>query len=93
MIRCTSFLCDERLLSHDIIEGELLHSAYASDVVFYEGFPKNAVSYCKRLDRWIRGDVQNIPFLFCKKLDGISKLKILDNIRRAVTPAAVFAAF
>lgn len=93
MIRCTSFLCDERLLSHDIIEGELLHSAYASDVVFYEGFPKNAVSYCKRLDRWIRGDVQNIPFLFCKKLDAISKLKILDNIRRAVTPAAVFAAF
>ncbi len=83
-------LSGERILSHDILEGELINTAYAGDVCFTEGFPKTPQSYYRRLDRWIRGDFQNIPEIFSKNYDSVSKLKLLDNIRRAMTPVSVF---
>ncbi len=87
----TSFLPHERVLSHDILEGELMNTAYAHDVIFTEGFPKNPVSYFKRLDRWIRGDFQNLRFIFSKKFDSLSKLKLWENLRRSFLPIDVFA--
>ncbi|MCD7846640.1 MAG: hypothetical protein LUG49_01175 [Oscillospiraceae bacterium] len=87
----TGFLPHEKVLSHDILEGELMKTAYAHDVIFTEGFPKNPVSYFKRLDRWIRGDIQNLRFLFSRKFDFLSKLKLWENLRRSFLPIDVFA--
>lgn len=93
LLECTSPLKGERILSHDILEGELLKTAYAGDVCFTEGFPRSPQSYYRRADRWIRGDFQNIPEIFSRNFDVLSKLKLLDNLRRALTPPAVFATF
>ena len=89
---CSSLLSGERILSHDIFEGELLRTAYAGDICFSEGFPRTPQSYYRRLDRWIRGDFQNLPEIFSKKYSALSKLKLLDNLRRAAIPVSVFAA-
>lgn len=91
LIEKTSFLPHERILSHDILEGELMNTAYAHDVIFTEGFPKNPVSYFKRLDRWIRGDIQNLRFIFSNRFDLLSKLKLWENLRRSFLPIDVFA--
>ncbi len=91
LLEHTSFLPHERVLSHDILEGELMNTAYAHDVIFTEGFPKNPVSYFKRLDRWIRGDIQNLRFIFSKRFDILSKLKLWENLRRSFLPIDVFA--
>lgn len=92
LLECTGKLPDGRILSHDIAEGELTGCLYVGDIIFTEGFPKNAVSYFKRLDRWVRGDVQNAFLLFFKGFDGLARLKLIDNIRRALTPISVVAA-
>ncbi len=91
LLECTNSLKGERILSHDILEGELLRTAYAGDVCFTEGFPSTPQSYYRRADRWIRGDFQNLPELFSKKYGPLSKLKLADNLRRAATPPAVFS--
>lgn len=93
LYECTASLRGERILSHDILEGELLGTAYAGDVCFTEGFPKSPQSYYRRLDRWIRGDFQNLPEVFSKRFSALSKLKLLDNLRRAALPPIVFTAF
>lgn len=82
---------EETVLSHDIVEGELLKTKFVSDTEISEGFPKTEISYFKRLDRWLRGDIQNIVFLFKGtenglKFSAVSKYKIAENIRRAITP-------
>ncbi|WMJ23230.1 glucoamylase family protein [Paludicola sp. MB14-C6] len=86
----------ETVLSHDIIEGLALRVRHAGGVEVVDGFPYNATAYFKRLHRWIRGDFQNIAFLFRKRheknigiqnhLKKIDRYKILDNIRREITP-------
>lgn len=92
LIACTSWLPEDRILSHDILEGELTGCAYAGGTIFTEGFPGSPSSYYKRLDRWIRGDTQNLRLLFLARLDCLAKIKLLDNLIRAVAPASVLAA-
>ncbi|MFA9381331.1 MAG: hypothetical protein ACERKO_09745, partial [Acetanaerobacterium sp.] len=43
-----------KILSHDILEGEYLRTAFVSDVELTESFPKNAASFFARMHRWIR---------------------------------------
>ncbi len=93
LLECAEDIGGERILSHDILEGELLHTAYAGDVVFTEGFPKSPESYYLRLMRWIRGDFQNLPDIIDNRYSPLSKLKLLDNLRRAVTPVSVLLCF
>ena len=88
---------DEEVLSHDILEGNLLSCKESTDILFLDGFPKSFISYLKRNNRWIRGDFQNILFLgrFIKdknyqKIENpfskISKFKLLLNMLRAINP-------
>ncbi len=78
---------DDKILSHDILEGERLRTALLCDIELTDGFPKNELSYLKRKHRWIRGDIQNIPFLNKKYGYGaLSKYKLFDNVRRVITP-------
>ena len=53
-----------RLLSHDLIEGEIAGSALAEDITLLDGHPARLGGWQKRLHRWTRGDWQLLPFLF-----------------------------
>ncbi len=82
----TDGLPEERILSHDIIEGGYLRVGFASDIKITESFPKTVESYFRRHHRWCRGDLQNIPFIFGKNsLNFVSRYKLSDNIIRTVT--------
>lgn len=90
---------DERILSHDILEGSYLRTAYMSDIEMTDECPSGVLPYLKRLHRWIRGDWQNILWLFKRvpssggkvgnPINGLSKHMLFDNLRRSATP--VFA--
>ncbi len=79
------------VLSHDILEGEILRTAFADSVELTDSFPADTNAYLKRLNRWVRGDTQNIVFAFDNKmnLSAESKRRLLENFRRCITP--VFA--
>ncbi|HCC34374.1 MAG TPA: hypothetical protein DEQ02_01570, partial [Ruminococcaceae bacterium] len=87
---------DERVLSHDILEGAYLRTAFMSDIEVTDGCPPNAVSFMGRLHRWVRGDWQNLRWLFSKipgpsggkrqnPIGEIAKYMIADNLRRSLT--------
>ena len=84
---CCGALPENKILSHDIIEGGILRCA-ASDAEFTESFPADSTGYFTRLSRWWRGDVQNSRFIFSKniKLCGLDRFKLFDNLIRAITP-------
>ncbi|MBR5089452.1 MAG: hypothetical protein IK093_08485, partial [Ruminiclostridium sp.] len=84
--RCVGALPEERVLSHDIIEGGILGTAYCGDVEFSDGMPPTTKGYFGRAHRWMRGDFQNLPFVFRKDLSLLTKYKLGDNVRRALTP-------
>lgn len=80
-----------KILSHDILEGALLRTAFAGDIRFTENFPPRTDAYFARLHRWIRGDAQNFPYIFGKLgIPKFDRFRLFDNIRRAVTPILVF---
>ncbi len=92
---------DEKILSHDILEGAYLRAGYLSDTVLADSCPKNPISYYKRLHRWIRGDVQNLLYLgktvptasgerVKNPMDALSRHMLIDNIRRALLMPFIF---
>ena len=95
---CDGFFPRERILSHDLAEGNLLRAALAEEVVLSDGIPKNALSYYMRAHRWIRGDLQVLPYV-CRyvrternayiknPMTPLSKFKIWNNLFRACEPA------
>lgn len=89
-------LPDGIILSHDAIEGAHLNCNMLTNLVLTDTYPKNQLSYFKRLHRWIRGDIQNMIFLLKNVKVGdkrvknnisvLSKYKLFDNVRRHLTP-------
>ncbi|MCJ7734878.1 MAG: hypothetical protein MUP11_10045, partial [Anaerolineales bacterium] len=90
---------DDRLLSHDLIEGAHVRTALATDIELFDEFPSDYISYSLRKHRWIRGDWQIAEWIFPwvpdRKLARISnplsilnRWKIFDNLRRSLVPAA-----
>ena len=87
---------DERILSHDILEGSYLRTAYISDIEMTDECPSGVLPYLQRLHRWVRGDWQNILWLFKRvpsssgravnPINGLSKHMLFDNLRRSATP-------
>ena len=68
-----------------------------------DGFPYQVRSYYARLNRWIRGDWQLLPWLFPRVPDGrggreknplppLARWKLLDNLRRSLSPIFTLAA-
>lgn len=78
---CIDVFPAERILSHDAIEGCRLRCCAVTDTVMYENTPKHALSYFRRLDRWIRGDVQSLPFTL-PKVTGIDYKKHKNGLGR-----------
>lgn len=88
---------ENRILSHDLLEGCYIRSGLLSDVQLFEKYPTTYSSDMKMRVRWIRGDWQIfswiLPFvkgpgkqLNKNPLSGLSKWKIFDNIRRSLVP-------
>ncbi|MDQ3446008.1 MAG: cyclic beta 1-2 glucan synthetase, partial [Pseudomonadota bacterium] len=91
---------DNRILSHDLLEGCYARSGLLSDVQLYEQFPARYSADVARRHRWIRGDWQLVGWLRRRvpTLDGhrvrnplswLSQWKVLDNLRRSLVPAAL----
>ncbi len=95
-------LPENRILSHDLLEGCHARAGLVSDVRLYEDYPERYVADAKRRARWIRGDWQLLPWLLPwtprpgsgwerNRLSLLSRGKLLDNLRRSLVPIAAFA--
>ena len=92
-LRCMAGRIPENsVLSHDILEGAYLRCGYMSDVELTDGFPTRPDSWLRRLERWTRGDWQNLPWLFRrgKVLQEAERWRIVDNLRRSLVAPFVF---
>ncbi len=81
---------ENAVLSHDLLEGSLARAALVTDVQFVEDFPVQYHVDAARQHRWARGDWQLLPFIFGRGtgLNGVSRLKMIDNLRRSLVPIA-----
>ncbi|MGK2941504.1 MAG: GH36-type glycosyl hydrolase domain-containing protein [Immundisolibacter sp.] len=92
---------DNRILSHDLLEGCYARAGLLSDVQLYEDYPARYSADVGRRQRWIRGDWQLASWL-CRRVPGIkgtppernplsllSQWKLFDNLRRSLVPAAL----
>jgi len=61
---------ENRILSHDLIEGSYLRCGLLTDVVLLDTFPKRYLSSLEREHRWIRGDWQIATWSENKKING-----------------------
>ena len=91
---------ENRILSHDLLEGCYTRSGLISDVQLYEEYPSKYSTDVSRRHRWIRGDWQIawwcLPIIpdakerFKKnRLSALSRWKIFDNLRRSLSPVAL----
>ncbi len=95
---------ENRILSHDLIEGCFARSGLLSDVLVYEEYPSRYSADVSRRHRWIRGDWQLLPWLrpnipgpgpgLAKQrqknpLSLLSQWKLIDNLRRSLVPSAL----
>lgn len=95
LLRCTEHRFGEnRVLSHDALEGAYLRGAYLGDVELTDGAPVTAPSWFRRMHRWVRGDWQNLPWLFKagRDLSAIDRWKLFDSLRRSLVPTAALTA-
>ena len=91
---------ENRILSHDLLEGSYARCGYASDIQLYESYPSTYAADVARRHRWIRGDWQigswSLPWavaadkrLHRNPISYLSRWKIFDNLRRSVVPIAL----
>ena len=85
---------ENAILSHDLIEGAFANAALVTDVELIEDYPTRYLVDASRQHRWVRGDWQLLPWIFgpASGVPGLSRWKMLDNLRRSLTPIAWVAA-
>ncbi len=95
---------DNRILSHDLLEGCYARSGLISDVHLYEEYPARYQDDVSRQKRWIRGDWQIADWLFPvvpgpdgraghNPLSNLSRWKIFDNLCRSLATPALLLSF
>ncbi|MCC7126321.1 MAG: carbohydrate-binding protein [Acidobacteria bacterium] len=92
---------ENTLLSHDLFEGLFARTGLVTDVEVVDDYPSSVLTHARRQHRWVRGDWQILRWLFAhvpsrrgsvrNTLPIIARWKILDNLRRSLTPAATLA--
>src|SRR6187551_652018 len=93
-------LPENRILSHDLLEGAYCRSGLVSDVTLFEDHPASYAADVSRRHRWIRGDWQIAAWLGLfvppgqagrvrNSISLLSRWKILDNLRRSLVPIAL----
>jgi cellobiose phosphorylase len=91
---------ENRILSHDLLEGCYARAGLLSDVQLYEEYPSRYGADVSRRHRWIRGDWQIASWLVSRvpgpgklrqgnPLSILSQWKIFDNLRRSLVPSAL----
>ncbi|MFM7001048.1 MAG: GH36-type glycosyl hydrolase domain-containing protein [Limnohabitans sp.] len=92
---------ENRILSHDLLEGCHVRAGLISDVQLYDDYPARYDSDVKRRIRWMRGDWQIASWLFSKvpgagggqrmknHLSLLSQWKIMDNLRRSLVAVSL----
>ncbi len=91
---------DNRILSHDLLEGCYARAGLLSDVQLYEEHPSRYSDDVSRRHRWIRGDWQIAQWVMRRvpgpdarlrknPLSMLSRWKIFDNLRRSLMSAAL----
>ncbi len=93
---------ENRILSHDLLEGSYARSGLITDVQLYEDYPARYSADVSRRRRWIRGDWQIAAWLLRRvpsaggareknPLSMLSQWKIFDNLRRSLVAPALVA--
>ncbi|MEO7264737.1 MAG: cyclic beta 1-2 glucan synthetase, partial [Ferruginibacter sp.] len=91
---------ENRILSHDLLEGAYARAGLVTDIQLYENYPSSYFADLQRRLRWIRGDWQIsawlMPWVPCghkalkkNSLSFLSLWKISDNLRRSFVPLAL----
>jgi cellobiose phosphorylase len=91
---------ENRILSHDLIEGCYARAGLLTDVQVYEQHPSRYEDDMRRRHRWTRGDWQLWRWLLpgvpgpdgrrrANPLTALSRWKLFDNLRRSLVPAAM----
>jgi cyclic beta-1,2-glucan synthetase len=90
---------EQRILSHDLLEGAHLRVGLASDIELFDESPGDYFSFTTRQHRWIRGDWQIADWILPRvpsgkggygpnPLGALDRWKIFDNLRRSLVPPA-----
>jgi cellobiose phosphorylase len=93
---------ENRILSHDLLEGSYARAGLVSDVVLFEEHPLRYTDDAGRRHRWIRGDWQITPWMLPRvpgpdarrvvnRISGLARWKIFDNLRRSLAPVGLAA--
>jgi len=91
---------ENRILSHDLLEGCYIRSGLLSDVQLFEKYPTTYSADMKIRLRWTRGDWQIFSWilpwvkgrknqLYKNPISPLSRWKIFDNMRRSLVPIAL----
>ncbi len=91
---------ENRILSHDLLEGSYARAGLLSDVQLFEEYPSRYSADVSRRHRWIRGDWQIaqwvMPYvpgpdagLRKNPISMLSRWKVFDNLRRSLTAPAL----
>ncbi|HUF46811.1 MAG TPA: glucoamylase family protein [Vicinamibacterales bacterium] len=85
---------ENRLLSHDLLEGLYARTALVTDVEVVDDYPSSVLAHARRQHRWVRGDWQILWWVLPvvpspggwarNRLPLISRWKIFDNLRRSM---------
>ncbi|MBX3574732.1 MAG: protein ndvB [Mesorhizobium sp.] len=81
-------IAENAVLSHDLLEGAFARAALVTDVEVVEDYPAHYPVDASRHHRWARGDWQLLPYIFDLRsgMSGVSRWKMIDNLRRSLTP-------
>ena len=93
---------ENRILSHDLIEGCFARAGLLCDVELFEDYPARYSTDVSRRYRWIRGDWQLTGWLrrripgcettagrLINPLSHLAQWKLIDNLRRSLLPATL----
>jgi cyclic beta-1,2-glucan synthetase len=91
---------ENRILSHDLLEGCYIRSGLLNDVQLFEKYPTTYSADIKMRLRWIRGDWQIFSWILPwiknpekhlrkNPISALSRWKIFDNMRRSLVPIAL----
>ncbi|KAL9648817.1 hypothetical protein ABK040_003749 [Willaertia magna] len=97
---CGEKFPENRILSHDLIEGCFVRAALVTNVEVIEDYPASYGTEASRRHRWIRGDWQIASYALSwfihtakgyekNTLSPLHRWKIFDNLRRSLVPAAM----
>ena len=90
---------ENRILSHDLLEGAFLRAGACPQAEAADAFPASPQSYLRRQHRWVRGDWQAGRWCCPTVPDGagrrvrtvlcaLDRWKVFDNLRRSLLPPA-----